>query len=231
MKAHPLKRPGVWLGGALLALPLTVAIFLLAAWIGSSLPRNTSRIAPQDGITIMVETNGIHTGIVMPVVTDVEDWRTTFPSAAQPRADGQLPTHIAIGWGEKEVFLDTPTWSDLKPSTALRIAFLGGEGLMRVGHYVRPAPSEYHRPVVVTRAEYRRLVAAVKRALPPARGERHSYDSFEVGARNYDAAGRYTMGNTCNQWVGDTLAEAGLPMGRWTPLAGGVMKWVPKPYS
>ena len=229
MRVHPLKRPGIWLRGALLALPLTVAIFLAAAWIGSSLPRNADRAPPPDGITIMVETNGIHTGIVMPVVTQVEDWRTTFPSAAQPRADGQLPTHVAIGWGEKEVFLNTPTWGDLKPSTALRIAFMGGEGLMRVGHYVRPAPSGHHRPVVVTEEEYRRLVAAVKRALPPVSGERYSYDSFEPGARNYDAAGRYTMGNTCNQWVGDTLAEAGLPMGRWTPLAGGVMKWIAKP--
>ena len=220
----------MWIAGALLALPLAIGLFLSAAWIGSSVPRNPDRLPVSDGITIMVETNGIHTGIVMPVVTEVEDWRHTFPSASMPRDDGQLPTHVAIGWGEKEVFLNTPTWSDLKVATAVRILFRGGDGLMRVGHYVRPAPSPYHRPITLRPAEYRRLVEKVKAALPPLPDDspRHSYDSYEVGARNYDAAGRYTMANTCNQWVGDTLAYAGLEIGAWTPLAGGVMKWIPE---
>lgn len=220
-----------WLAG-LIALPCAaLALFLLAAWIGSSLPRNPDWTEPAEGVTIMVETNGIHTGIVMPVISPVKDWRATFPSAGLPRADGQLPTHVAIGWGEKEVFLSTPTWSDLKPATALRIALRGGEGLVRVGHYVRPAPSEYHRPLTLRPAEYARLIERVEAALPPlAPGEtRVTYDSFEEGARNYDATGRYTLANTCNQWVGDTLAHAGIAMGRWTPLAGGVMKWVPEP--
>ena len=89
-----------WLAG-LLALPCAaLALFLLAAWIGSSLPRNPDWTEPAAGITIMVETNGIHTGIVMPVISPVKDWRATFPSAGLPRADGQLPTHVAIGWGE-----------------------------------------------------------------------------------------------------------------------------------
>ena len=100
-----------------------------------------------------------------------------------------------------------------------------------MGHYVRPAPSEYHRPLTLRPAEYARLVERVEAALPPlAPGEtRVTYESFEEGARNYDATGRYTLANTCNQWVGDTLAHAGIAMGRWTPLAGGVMKWVPEP--
>lgn len=224
------KVLGRWLAGILAAPFILFAMFLLAAWIGSSIPRNPEWTEPESGIEIMVETNGVHTGIVMPVDSAVKDWRETFPSAGQPRADGQLPTHIAIGWGEKEVFLNTPTWSDLKPATALRIIFAGGEALMRVGHYVRPAPSEYHRPVRLRAEEYARLVERIEAALPPVPpgATRRSYDSFEPGARNYDALGRYTLGNTCNTWIGDVLADAGMRIGLWTPLAGGVMKWVPE---
>ena len=220
------------IGGIALALPLGVVLaFLLAAWIGSSIPRNPGWTEPDEGVVVMIETNGIHTGIVMPVISEVKDWRETFPSAGQPRHDGRIPTHVAIGWGEKEVFLNTPTWGDLRASTALRIVFTGGEGLMRVGHYAWPQPSEYHRPLVLRPAEYARLVAEIEKALPalPHGEERFSYDSFEQGARNYDALGRYTLANTCNQWVGDTLAKAGVKIGHWTPLAGGVMKWVPVP--
>ncbi len=218
-----------WLAG-LAALPVAIVVlFLLSAWIGSSIPRNSGWTEPRDGITIMVETNGVHTGIVMPVVSPVKDWRETFPSAGETRADGRMPTHVAIGWGEKEVFLNTPTWGDLKASTALRIVLRGGEGLMRVGHYVRPAPSEFHRPVTLRPEEYARLVGRIEAALPPLEpgATRTTYQSFEQGARNYDALGRYTLANTCNQWVGDVLAHAGIEMGLWTPLAGGVMRWIP----
>ena len=64
---------------------------------------------------------------------------------------------------------------------------------------------------------------------PLAPGETRRTIGVSKKARNYDALGRYTLANTCNQWVGDTLAHAGIAMGHWTPLAGGVMKWVPKP--
>ena len=40
---------------------------------------------------------------------------------------------------------------------------------------------------------------------------------------------RYTALRTCNTWVGEKLRGVGVPMGAWTPLAGGVMKWVPRP--
>ena len=223
-----------WVGG-IFAVPIViVALFFLAAWIGSSIPRNSGWTEPDDGIRIMVESNGVHTGIVMPIVSSEKDWRETFPSAGMPREqDGWLPTHVAIGWGEKEVFLNTPTWGDLEAATALRIVFSGGDGLMRVAHYVNPQPSEYYRELTVRPEEYRQLVQQIEAALPPApeNGERQIYRSYEVGAVHYDALGRYTLGNTCNQWVGDVLARSGVKIGYWTPLAGGVMKWFEEPVA
>lgn len=226
-----MKRWWRWLA-VLAAVPIAlVGLFFLAAWIGSSIPRNSGWTEPADGIPIMVETNGVHTGIVMPVYSPVKDWRETFPSAGEAGYDGRIATHIAISWGEKEVFLNTPTWGDLKASTVMRIVLHGGEGLMRVARYVHPAPSEYHRPIRLRPDEYARLVAQIEAALLPiSPGQpRYSYDSYEIGAHNYDALGRYTLTNTCNQWIGDVLANAGIKMGLWTPLSGGVMKWIPEP--
>ena len=217
---------------ALFALPAAlVLLVLLAGWIGSSIPRNADWREPDIGVTLMIESNGVHTGIVMPVVSAQKDWRETFPSAGEPRkTDGWQPTHIAVGWGEKEVFLNTPTWSDLRPSTVLRIAARGGKGLLRVASYVNPQPSDYHRTITLRPEEYRRLVAEIEATLPTlAAGEvRDSYESYELNAIHYDARGRYTLINTCNQWVSDVLAKAGVRIGYWTPFAGGVMKWVPR---
>ncbi|ABC63529.1 DUF2459 domain-containing protein [Erythrobacter litoralis] len=226
-----------WFGGTLRilgiavgALLLLVLAFLLSAWIGSSIPRNAGWTEPEAGIPVMIETNGLHTGIVMPVVSPLKDWRETFPTAGRPREDGWMPTHIAVGWGEKEVFLNTPTWTDLDPAVAANVVFGGGEGLLRVAHYVRPQASEDFRWITLRPEEYTRLVEQVEAALPPVplATPRKSYTSYQQHAVHFDATGRYTLTNTCNQWVSDTLAEAGIKIGTWTPLAGGVMKWIPE---
>ena len=134
---------------------------------------------------------------------------------------------MAVSWGEREVFLNTPTWADLRPVTAFR-AMTGGDALLHVAHYVRPAPGLENRPLTLTSAQYRRLVARIERALPP-RGARVIHRGYAGWDVFYDSPGRYDWRNTCNQWTSDTLAAAGVRIGRWTPFAGGVMKWIPEP--
>ena len=217
--------------GVLAMLAMVVVGYPVAAWVGSTIPQNSDWTGPDTGMDIMVETNGTHTSIVVPIVSDLKDWRETFPSAARAVPSGEMPTHISIGYGEREVFLDVPTWGDLEVSTALRIATMGGDSLLRVSHYVRPAPSEHHRPLRITHDQYAQLVEAIESAVPdlPPGESREELRGTYVDDAYYDALGDYTMGNTCNSWVGERLAEAGIPMGLWTPFAGGVMKWIPEP--
>lgn len=226
MAAAPLRRAaraGRWLAGALLA---AVALVLLAGWLGSAVPRNAKWREPANGIEIMVGTNGVHTELVLPLVTRVKDWRSDFPVTDIP-ASAAPYTHIAVSWGEREVFLNTPTWAELRPATALR-AMTGGDALLHVAHYVRPAPGADNRPLRLSEADYARLVARIERAVrPPERRVRHpGYADWDVF---YDAPGVYSWRQTCNQWTSDTLAAAGVRTGWWTPFAGGVVKWVPRP--
>lgn len=206
-------------------LALAIGLFFLVGWIGSSIPRNGHWREAQDGIEILVETNGVHTAIVMPLVTPLKDWRKDFP--ATDLVEPHRPyTHVSVSWGEREVFLETPTWADLSPRAVLRIILTGGEGLLHVAHYVRPAPGASIRPLKIGSAEYARLVRRIEASLPNG-APRKVYPGYEDYDVFYDARGRYTSINTCNQWVSDTLAAAGIRTGWWTPFAGGVMKWVP----
>lgn len=221
---------GLRVAGAILAgIALALGLFALAGWVGSSLPRNPDWREPARGVTIMVESNGFHTGIVMPLVTPHKDWRATFPEAA--KAHGGKTTHIAVGWGEREVFLDVETWLDLRPATVLRILTTGSQSVMRVSHYVRPAPGPHHRPLVLTAAQYARLARLVEAKLAPPGpdGRRQVLRGSYSDDAYYEARDRYTMRRTCNSWVGDVLAAAGVRMGWWTPFAGGVMKWIEMP--
>ena len=210
-----------------IAVPLSLlTLFLLAAWIGSALPRNGDWVEPATGVEIMIETNGVDTAIVMPLVTAQKDWRPAFP-VGDLDAPFRPYTHVSVSWGEREVFLNTPTWADITASTAIG-AIISGDSLLHVAHYVRPAPGADLRPLVISPRQYAQLVAAVERQIvpPDRRTIYHGYFGNDVF---YDAPGTYHLGNTCNQWTSDTLATAGIRVGLWTPLEGGVMKWIPEP--
>lgn len=216
-----------WAGALLAAIVLAV---LITAWIGSSIARNPGwREPPADQpgtVAIMIGDNGVHTEIVVPLVTPVKDWRGTFPVTDIP-ASAAPYTHVAVSWGEREVFLNTPTWADLRPATAIQ-AMTGGDALLHVAHYIRPAPGPNNRPLRLTARQYARLVARIEAAAVPIerRVKHRGYADWDVF---YEAPGRYRWDNTCNQWTSNTLAAAGVRTGWWTPFAGGVMKWVPPP--
>lgn len=87
-------------GRALAWLALAAGLFMAAAWIGSSIPRNGDWREPGRGIAIMVETNGVHTAIVMPLVNAQKDWRAEFPAADLPSGAADRPyTHVSVSWG------------------------------------------------------------------------------------------------------------------------------------
>jgi uncharacterized protein (TIGR02117 family) len=210
---------------------LAIGLFFLAGWIGSSIPRNSGWREPPASdpaaITVFVETNGVHTALVLPKFTAQKDWSETFP--VRDLADPARPyTHLSVSWGERQVFLDTPTWADLSPLTVLHIIGVGGDGLVHVAHYVRPAPADDIRPLRLRPAEYATIVRRIEDLLPHDTlvEPRRRYPGYAAHDVFYDARGRYTAANTCNQWTSDTLAAAGVRTGWWTPFAGGVMKWV-----
>ena len=218
-----MKRRGALAIGAV----LLVGSYPLAAWIGSSIPTNRGSPPPPDGVQVLIASNGIHTAIVVPIVNADQDWRGLFPTtdAADPT---QPYTDMALSWGERTVFLETATWADLKISTVGHIVFGGlaggGDSVMHVERFVRPAPDDDFRPLVLSHAQYRALSAAIAHDVDTA-GRRHR--GYGANDTFYASREQYTALRTCNTWVGDKLRGAGVPMGAWTPLAGGVMKWVP----
>ena len=235
IKAHGLPRAlrgtARWAGRITLGIAALTAVFFLSAWVGAAIPRNPDWTEPDNGVTIMVETNGIHTSLVLPLVTPTKDWRSDFPASDLP-ASGRDYTHISVSWGEREVFLNTPRWSDLSPLTALRVVTLGGDALLHVAHYVRPGPSDTARPLRISEREYAIIVQQIERALPQQGGGiggRKVYRGYTDYDVFYDGSGRYDLTHTCNQWTSNTLAAAGIKTGWWTPFAGGVMQWVSPP--
>jgi uncharacterized protein (TIGR02117 family) len=221
-----LRRTAVWslrIAAGIVAVPLS---YFLAALLLGLVPANVSFHQPAHGITIYIRTNGVHTWIVMPKVNEEMDWRPYArpEHLADPRWGNA--DHVAIGYGNRDFYLNTPTWGDLSPRTAA-LALLGsGPTLLHVEHVDRPGPEPDQRPIRISRDQYRRLAGFIQRRFRldaggrpiPVLGRGYGPDDMF-----YEANGGYSFILTCNEWTGRALRTAGVRTGLWTPFQQSIM--------
>jgi uncharacterized protein (TIGR02117 family) len=214
-----------WLKRATLLFFGATALYLGAALIGSYWPANPDWHETPDGITIYVETNGHHTGIVIPVAAAGIDLSLTFrpTDLGDKRLAGNW---LGVGWGDRDFYLNTPTWADLSPRTALSALIGSGRTLLHVDHLDQPYPGDDQRAVRISRAEYTRLIAQIMGSLKRGEdGRPVAIPGYADRDLFYEAKGHYSLLRTCNGWTAETLAGAGIKAPLWTPFSGGVMRW------
>ena len=229
-KIPPVRKGARLVGTAFLALIGILLAYATAGMIGGALPSNSNWTQPESGVRIYVESNGIHTGLVVPMVGGDEDWRDLLRPEDLRDPRYARYSHVSIGWGERTFYLETPTWAEAKPLTILAAAAGSERTVMHVDHVPEPrvgADDEGDtRSIVLRTEEYRRLVAFIRASFRSENGQRpvHQfgygpYDAF------YDARGRYSAVQTCNAWTGDALRHAGVRVGAWTPFPVTVLGW------
>ena len=220
------RRSAIWTVRILLGLIGLPLVYLAAALLLGLIPANAAWRQADSGIAIFVRTNGIHTWILMPKRNAYMDWRPFIPGDHVRDRRWDAANYAAFGYGEREVYINTPTWGDLSLGTAFRAAVGGGDALVHVEHVHEPREDDITRRIVLRPDEYRRLTAFVAarfrldpqgRTLPVlGRGYRDN-DIF------YEANGGYSAILTCNEWTGRALRTAGVRTGLWTPLEQSIM--------
>jgi uncharacterized protein (TIGR02117 family) len=200
--------------------------YLLAALLLGLLPVNrdwTPTPPEAGGFTVYLRTNGVHAELVLPAAAPY-DWRAELPPAevvdAARRARSPALEWIAFGWGDRDFFIRTRTWADLRVGTAAS-ALLGlGPSAMYVEYLARPQDYRGQR-VDVSPAQYARLVAGLRAGFArDAAGRPRRIDDpgyFDTDAF-YEGTGRYTAWLTCNEWVRRVLAAAGVRTAAWAPF-------------
>lgn len=199
--------------------------YAAAGLVGGSAAASGWRDRPREGVTIWVENNGVHTGLVLPLVAAGVDWR---PLARPDHLrDPRLASRwLAFGWGDRDFFLRTPTWAELDPRTVARAAVGSDATVVHLEHIARPGFGPDVRPVVLRPAEYRRLAAFVRASVAVEQGRYRWRPGYGRHDAFYAGTGRYSAYTTCNAWTGAALRAAGVRMGRWTPFPVTVMAWL-----
>ncbi len=208
---------------AAVALAIVLApplIYLPLALVLSAIPVNRDVPPPENGIEIFLRSNGVHVEIVVPAKSAAIDWSADFP-ASDMRALAQPLAWISFGWGDRDFFLTTPTWRDLRAATAFSALAGLGSGALHVEYL--DDPRRYRsRAIRIDEMQLRGLIDYLRAtARRDASGRPIRIDApgyFDADAF-YEAVPVYTFWFTCNEWVRRGLAQAGIRTVFWAPFA------------
>lgn len=212
-----LKGLGVLLG--------IIAVYLIGVFVIPYIPVSAEKTNEPKDVDIYILTNGVHTDIVVPIKNDVYDWSTLLPfeNTISKRTDFN---YVSIGWGDKGFYLDTPTWAELKPSTAFKAAFWLSESAMHCTYYTKMIEGDDCVKISITKAQYKRLIAFINDKFDKdAQGKVQFISTDAVYDKSdafYDAKSSYNIFYTCNTWANDALKIAGQKAALWTALDFGI---------
>ena len=206
-----------------------IAGYFLVVLVGL-IPVNNDFAAGRDGIEILVTSNPVHADVVLPIETSVVNWRDHFPEECFS-GKTQSATHVAIGWGDKGFFLQTPTWNDLKMSTAANALFWPSDTCLHVTMKSSVTTSENTRAVRISGQQYADLSDFVIRSFQTDANGQHvpiKSGGYSWNDAFFESHGTYHCLNTCNSWVGRALKCAGVRTGWMTPLPKTVFFYLPE---
>lgn len=222
VRTRKLIRGSAAVAAGLVALPL---LYFLVALIGALVPANAGWREASQGVTIFIQTNGVHTWVMVPAVSAEMDWRPLArPEHLKDPRYGRS-NYLAIGFGNRDFYLNTPTWGDLSLKTAAAAAVGGGPSLMHVDNFHDPKPLDYQRPILLSDEQYRRLTRFLLASFDYRDGQWMPLIGRGYGPSDvfYESRRPYNFTRTCNEWTGEALRAAGVRTGVWTPLSQSIM--------
>lgn len=201
---------------AILAIGLAVAL-------GTLIPRPIWQAAEAADTaaarSILLLSNPIHTDIAIPIDDRIRARFSFLDAVGLPRAHPEA-RWLVFGWGGRAFYLETPTWSELKPMPVLKALTIDRSVMhVRIAGEISPSHPAVAR-FEAGEGGYDRLLAFIA-------------DSFVRGADGplvipeaaygpndqfFEAKGYFNALLGCNTWTARALREAGLRTGLWNPL-------------
>lgn len=213
-----------YIGYTLLTIVSLILLYLGCAWALSRLSVSAeSNTAHQ--VTIYIKSSPVHTDILLPVKTTFKDWSQSI-LYKDTRAGDTAFDYVAFGWGDKGFYLETPTWADLKASTAFKAAFWLSSSAVHTTYYKTPKEGKRCVKLEISTEQYQRLIAFIEKSMPLNNagipiviGKGKAYGDHDAF---YEATGRYSLFHTCNTWANDALKACGQKACWWTPFSTGI---------
>ena len=197
------------------AIPLT---YIVVDFLLSAITVNKEDNSNVHNNRIYLFSNGVHLDIAIPK-SSID---ANLLSGLENIENGN---YLSFGWGDKGFYLDTPTWSELKFSTAFRAGFMKSTTLMHVTKYGQQQGDWIE--IMIDDQELKLLNDYIfqsfncdeqaRKIILPNKGY-SAFDNF------YKANGSYSLFKTCNTWLNTGFKRSGLKACYWTAFDRGLLK-------
>jgi uncharacterized protein (TIGR02117 family) len=211
---------------AAFGLIIFLAVYFAVEFVASSITCLGEKKSPKE-MFIFLQTNGVHTDLIVPIKNRAFDWSSVIDINTTRSKDTSVK-YIAIGWGDKGFYLETPSWDELKVSTAAKAALGLSSTAMHCTFHKAPIENENRRRIFLSYKQYKRLVHFILTSFEWTNSRQSilvntkiRYDEYDTF---YEAAGHYSLFKTCNTWTNQALKSAGLTSAYWAAFEGRIMK-------
>ena len=195
--------------GIFLAIPF---LYLLISLIFSYISVQPSQKNSPKNHTIYLHTNGVHLDIAL-AKADL-DSLLLKDLKHQPQ-----DRYFSFGWGDRNFYLNTPTWGDLTAKNAVTALFLTSETLIHLTRYANKRTS--WKEIKVGEAQLKAMNDYLLGSFKlDEQGQKTILSGKGYSFRDdfYEAIGSYSCFNTCNSWVNAAFKQCGVKACLWTPF-------------
>lgn len=199
-------------------------VYVISVLLLSRITVNADAFQQPKEVEIFLLSNGVHTDIVVPLQNEVKDWSKSV-RIENTKAKDFSAKYVAFGWGDKGFYLETPTWADLKMSTALKAATGLSSSAIHTTFYKKMKENESCKKILISKENYTKLVSYIEASFQN-KNERllQIATNYTYGNNDafYEAKGSYSLFYTCNTWANSALKAACQKAGLWTVYDKGI---------
>jgi uncharacterized protein (TIGR02117 family) len=196
--------------------------YILISLILTIIPVNIKSEHSEKSKSIYLNSNGVHLNIIIPK----DQLDSKLLDGIEYDVDDQ---YFSFGWGDRNFYLETPTWGDLTFKNAFNALLLKSPTLIHLTRY--SIKRQDWLEIKVNQNQLEKI-------------NQYVYGSFYYDSMNkkvilnhkgytnndafYEASGSYSFYKTCNSWVNTGLKEGDIKACLWTPFEFGLLSMHPE---
>jgi uncharacterized protein (TIGR02117 family) len=219
-----LKRIFKIIGFTLLGFVGFILTYFLSAYCLSRISIDEEPNAEGD-VAIYIQTNGVHTDIIVPTRNDQKDWSRDVKFENTISKDTSY-RYLGMGWGDKGFYLETPTWADLKASVAFKATTGLSTTAIHATYFNSITEDSACKKILISKEQYGRLITYIDNSFQKDENGHSINIKTNANYGNddafYEANGSYSMFYTCNTWANNALKMCGQKCCVWTPFYTGI---------
>lgn len=194
---------------------LTILYFLIA-YIFTIFPKSVEKSIPKNK-KIYILYNKMHSDIVLNIEDINKELKRKMVSFTKNKIG-----YISFGWGDKETYLNTPTWSDLSIKTSFKALFINTPSLIHISYIYNIDRYQKIKKIDISENQLKEIEMGILKSFDLKKNKK--YKGYGDNDLFYPSMYSYNLFNTCNTWTGDRLRESNISVSYWTPLSFNIIK-------